>query len=128
MMMNKFIGFLKVFIPFSIVLFLIQYVLLKFVFESKLFNPIWSIYLFHFSATLIIYMVLVWIHQNFQDKTGFAFMALSLLKMLAAVVFLLPLILSDNPSVFFNIMAFFIPYFLFLVFETMSVVKLINLK
>ena len=128
MITNKFFGFLKGFIPFSIVLFLIQYILLNSVFEEKLYNPIWAIYLFHFSATLIVYLVLVWIHKNFQDKTGFAFMALSLLKMLAAVVFLLPLILSESSSVFLNLMAFFIPYFLFLVFETLSIVKLINLK
>ena len=127
-MKKKLPAFLKVFLPFSLVLFLIQYLLLNYLFESDLFYPVWAIYLFHFLATLIIYSILVWIHQNFQDKTGFAFMGLSLLKMLAAVIFLLPLILSGSTSTFLNILAFFIPYFLFLIFETLYAVKLINLK
>ncbi|SFN55984.1 hypothetical protein [Salegentibacter flavus] len=127
-MKNNLPGFLKVFLLFSIVLFVIQYLLLNFIFESELFYPVWAIYLFHFFATLIIYSTLIWVHQNFQDKIGFAFMGLSLLKMLAAVIFLLPLILSGIPTTFLNIIAFFIPYFLFLIFETLYVVKLINLK
>jgi len=53
-------------------------------------------------------------------------MGLSLFKMFAAVIFLLPLILSGVNAVFANILAFFIPYFLFLVFETLYAVKLIN--
>ncbi|WP_081208097.1 hypothetical protein [Salegentibacter sediminis] len=125
---NKLSGFLKVFLPFSILLFVTQYLLLNFIFESELFYPVWAVYLFHFFATFIIYSILIWVHHNFQDKTGFAFMGLSLLKMLAAIVFLLPLILSEVSSVFLNILAFFIPYFLFLIFETLYVVKLINLK
>lgn len=125
---HKLSGFLKVLLPFSIVLFGVQHLLLNFIFESELFYPVWALYLFYFFATLIIYSILIWVHKNFQDKTGFAFMALSLLKMLAAVVFLLPLILSETPSVFLNIIAFFIPYFLFLGFETFYVVKLINSK
>jgi hypothetical protein len=71
-------------------------------------------------------VVLVFIYRKFSDKAGFAFMGLSLLKMFAAVIFLLPLVLSEVNAVFANILAFFIPYFLFLVFETLYAVKLIN--
>lgn len=121
-------AFLKVFIPFSILLFAIQYLLLNFLFETDLFYPVWAIFLFHIFSTLINFSILLWVHDNFQDKTGFAFMGLGLVKMLAAVIFLLPLLLSGISSVFLNILAFFIPYFLFLGFETFYAVKLINTK
>ena len=65
-------------------------------------------------------------YRNFTENTGFAFMGLSLLKMVAAIIFLLPLVLSETNQVFANILAFFVPYFLFLVFETLYAVKLIN--
>lgn len=121
-------SFLKFFIPFTILLFAVQHLLLNFLFDTDLFYPVWAIYLFNFLATLIIYSSLVWVHQNFKNMTGFAFMALSFLRMVAAVIFLLPLILSESGSVFLNIMAFFIPYFLFLIFETFYAVKLINFE
>ncbi|WP_372918342.1 hypothetical protein [Salegentibacter sp.] len=121
-------AFLKIFIPFSILLFAIQYLLLNFLFETDLFYPVWAIFLFHILSTLINFSILLWVHENFQDKTGFAFMGLGLVKMLAAVIFLLPLLLSGISSVFLNILAFFIPYFLFLGFETFYAVKLINTK
>jgi len=56
----------------------------------------------------------------------FAFMGTSLLKMLAAILFLLPGFLSDDKPSFINILNFFIPYFLFLIFEAIQVIKLIN--
>ena len=127
-MKTYFSAFLKVFIPFSILLFTIQHLLLNFLFEPNLFYPVWAIYLFHILSTLINYSLLVWVHDNFQDKTGFAFMGLGLVKMLAAVIFLLPLLLSESSSALLNILAFFIPYFLFLSLETFYAVKLINLK
>jgi len=68
------------------------------------------------------------VHKTFSDKTGFAFMACSLLKMMAAVLFLLPVMLNDTPNPLQDIVAFFIPYFLFLIFETIYAVKLINTK
>jgi hypothetical protein len=96
--------------------------------ETAFYYSLFAIYAFHFLATLIIYIFLLFVHNNFSDKTGFAYMGASLLKMLAAIIFLLPLMLSDIPKPFENIIAFFIPYFLYLTFETLYAVKLINSK
>ncbi len=125
-MKNELLAFLKRLLPFSILLWLIQFLLQRYVLEVKFYYSSFSIYLFHFLATFLIYLSLVFVYKNFSDKTGFAFMGLSLFKMFAAVIFLLPLILSGVNAVFANILAFFIPYFLFLVFETLYAVKLIN--
>lgn len=114
---------------FTLILVLLHYLINNFVItEIKVFYSLFSIYCFLFLATLLIYFLLVYIFNNFQDKTGLAFMGASLLKMFGAVVFLLPLLLSNTADAFANILSFFIPYFLFLIFETIFAVKLINPK
>jgi uncharacterized Tic20 family protein len=55
-------------------------------------------------------------------------MGASLFKMLAAVLFLLPMLLNNENSPFINLLSFFLPYFLYLIFETFFAVKLINSK
>lgn len=127
-MQAKITPFLKFFIPFSLILFAIQFGLVNYVFKLDLYYSTIAIYGFHVLATFIIYLFLVFVYNSFSDKTGFAFMACSLLKMLAAVLFLLPLMLNDVTKPFLNIITFFIPYFLFLIFETVYAVKLINSK
>lgn len=127
-MQIKLLSFLKIFIPFSIILFILQLGLVNYVYEIELYYSTMAIYSFHILATFLIFLFLVYVNKTFSDKTGFAFMACSLLKMLAAVLFLLPVMLNDVANPFLDIIAFFIPYFLFLIFETIYAVKLINIK
>ena len=127
-MKEKLLSFLKLFIPFSILLLAIQFTLVNYAMELELYYNTISIYAFHVIGTFLIYLFLVYVHKTFSDKTGFAFMGCSLLKMLAAVLFLVPVMLSDRAEPLYDIFAFFIPYFLFLIFETIYAVKLINTK
>lgn len=127
-MQGKLLSFFKIFIPFSIILLVIQFVIAEYVLQLELYYSTLGIYSFHILATFIVYLFLVYVNKSFSDKTGFAFLACSLLKMLAAVLFLLPMMLSDTPDPFRDLMAFFIPYFLFLIFETIYAVRLINTK
>ena len=125
--MKQLPGFLKYFIPFSAVLFITQ----KFVTTSVLnnitfFYETWNIYTFHILSTLIIYCFVLFVNKKFSDKTGFAFLSGSVLKMMAVVVFLIPLIKSNVKDPIPDISAFFIPYFLFLFFETLFTIRLIN--
>ena len=125
--MQQFYKFLKLIIPFSIVLFFIQnYVIGSFFQNSTFFYSTWSIYLFHLVITLISYGFLLFVNRTFADKTGFAFMGFSLFKMMAAIVFLIPLIQSDLESQIPDVSAFFIPYFLYLFFETLFAVRLLS--
>lgn len=124
-MKEKISGFLKGFFPFSFGLFAIHYLINNFL-ETSLYYPLWGIYLFLFLAGILIFLALIYIHRYFSDKTGFAFMGLSFFKMLASILFLLPLMLNETEGVFFNLISFFVPYFLFLIFETVSAVKIIN--
>lgn len=128
-MKQQLLQFLYRLVPFTIILFLIQHLITYFLLENTdLYYPVYAIYIFHFTATLIIYVLLLLVYNNFQDKTGFAFMGSSLLKMMAAVIFLFPMLLNNTGDAFVNLLTFFIPYFLFLTFETFYAVKLINVK
>ncbi|APG60826.1 hypothetical protein [Christiangramia salexigens] len=127
-MKNQLLPFLKYFIPFSFLLLAAQYAIVNYMLDVNLYYSTLSVYLFHILATFLIYILLVFVHKTFSDKTGFAFMGLSLLKMLAAVIFLLPIMLNDAPNPFQDMIAFFVPYFLFLIFETTFAVRLINFK
>jgi hypothetical protein len=120
-------NFLKRFIPFSIFLFLIHFfIVLKFLKSVTFFYSIYAIYLFHSIITALICFIIIYINKIASDKTGFAFMALSILKMLAAILFLIPLIQLDKEQKLADIAAFFIPYFAFLFFELTFIIKLLN--
>lgn len=121
--------FLIRFVPFTLVLFFIQYYLRNTYFQDiEFYYSVPAIYFFHIIATLLIYLSLLTIFFKYRDYTGYAFMGASLLKMMAAVLFLLPMLLERTENPFANILSFFIPYFLYLIFETTYAVKLINSK
>ena len=125
--MQQFYNFLYTIFPITLISFFVQYFSISVFFENtSFFYSTWSIYVFHLALTLISYGFLLFVNKTFADKTGFAFMGFSLLKMLAAIVFLIPLLQSDVVSKIPDVSAFFIPYFLFLFTETFFAVRLLN--
>lgn len=125
--MNRVVDFLKFFIPFSIVLFAAQYFAMQSLSETtNFFYQAWSIYTFNIGATFLVYLFLIFVHNNFKEYTGFAFLGACLFRMMAAVVFLIPLIKAGVKDPIIDISTFFIPYFLFLFFETYFGIRLIN--
>ena len=125
--MIKSLQFLKYLIPFTLLLFAGQnYGTTALNTHHEFFYATWSIYLFLFVTTFLIYLLLLFVNLNFPDFTGFAFLGTTFVKMMAAVVFLIPLIQSQGKETNLDIAAFFIPYFLFLLFETVFAVQLIN--
>jgi hypothetical protein len=125
--MYKLVAFLKYFIPFSVILFVSQhFITAALAVKNAFFYQTWSIYAFHAIATLLIYLFLLFVNKTFPDKTGFAFLACSIIKMMAVVVFLIPLIQSDVKDPIIDVATFFIPYFLFLFFETFFAIRLIG--
>lgn len=125
--MTPFLNFLKYLIPFSAALFLGQKFIVTTLFENiPFFYSTWSIYVFHILVTGLSYVFLLFVHQNFPEKTGFTFMGMGLIKMMAAVVFLIPMIQSDIVDRIPDVAQFFIPYFLFLSLETVFAIRLIN--
>jgi len=126
-MITPFLNFLKFFIPFALVLFGTQYLVTTKIFvATPFYYTTWSIYVFHFVITVLAYLFLLFVHKNFPDKAGFTFIAIGLLKMMACVIFFIPMIQSDTVDRIPDVGAFFIPYFMFLLFETIFAVRLIN--
>lgn len=118
---------LKYLLGITLLLHGAQNIVQKNIFDSILFYyPTYVIYFFHFTITFLILLSLIAVKNVFFEKTGFAFMALSLLKMLASVIFLLPLIQSEKFNYIPDVIAFFIPYFIFLFFEIFYSIKLLN--
>ncbi|SDG79577.1 DUF6168 family protein [Psychroflexus sediminis] len=112
---------------FSLVLFLVHWGIDS-QFSIITYYSIGGIYLFHVISAFAVAGITQLVYTNFKDYAGFAFMGTSLLKMLAAILFLIPGFLSEDKPTFTNILNFFIPYFLFLIFEAVQSIKLINPK
>jgi len=121
------LNFIKKIIPFSIILFFLHLLIIKYFFNTySFFYSIYAIYLFQIITTSIVCLAIIYVNKKFSEKTGFVFMALSILKMLAAVIFLVPLIQIYKDQKLPDIIAFFIPYFFFLFFELTFIIKFLN--
>jgi len=126
-MLKQFLSFSRILITLALVLYTVHYIVVnKLLSEYSFYYPIYTIYLFLIVVTSIIIVTILAIYKNYKDKTGFAFLAFSILKMLFAVIFLIPLITSDLTNKVPDILSFFIPYFLFLTLETVYILNLIN--
>lgn len=90
------------------------------------FYSVWNIYLFHFVVTLVILSILFIVSKKAPNYTGFAFLGFILLKMVAAIVFLIPLIKMENVSKIPDFISFFIPYFLYLFLEIVLTLRLLK--
>ncbi|WP_294821400.1 hypothetical protein [uncultured Flavobacterium sp.] len=114
------------FTVFSLALFGAHYYITDTWFSGMFFYKLWQVYVFLFAATLIVLGLLQTIHKALPDKTGFAFMGMCLLKIMASVVFFIPLIKAGVSAPETDVLNFFIPYFMFLTFEAIAAVRLIN--
>ena len=121
------VEFIVQLISISLVLFGVHSYLAHYFFHTtSLFFPLWHIYLFHFFVTIILFSVLNYKYKSGQKNIFNFFMGLTLLKMILAVLFLLPLLVSDFEYKQADVFNFFIPYFLFLSFEIFSVLKILK--
>lgn len=84
------------------------------------FFPLWKIYVFNIVAVLLMFTVINHQYSNGKKMVFNIFMIGTLLKMVLAILFLLPLLLSDIESNKADVFNFFIPYFFYLGFEIYS--------
>ena len=96
------------------------YVILNFFSDLDLFFPIWSIYAFNAVLVFLVYCILFYKSVGGNEKAYTHFLVLTLGKMVLSIVFLSPLFFdkTENPKV--DVINFFIPYFLFLSFEIVT--------
>lgn len=109
----------------SILIGFLHYLLVK---KIQLFIPLQNIYFFNYSLSLVVLLILYYIHNKFNDKVGYTFLALGILKMMVSIYFLMPLIESDFSNKIPDTLNFFFCYFMFLIIESIILVKLLNKK
>ena len=126
---NRQTSFLIKLIALSLLLFgAHSYLCYHFAKETEPFFPLWHIYLFHVITTVIVFTIINY-KDAIKDTAVFnAFILGMLIKMILAMVFLLPWILSKPENKGLDLANFFITYFLFLFFEVISVTKFLNEK
>lgn len=116
-------------IAFSLVLFGIHAYLVSYLAaDFNFFFPLWQIYLFHFVVTTVLYTIINYKYSNGKTDIFNIFMVITFLKMTLAILFLLPLLLSDFENKQPDVFNFFIPYFLYLFFEVYSVTQFLQKK
>lgn len=121
------IAFVFQLVGLSVLLFGIHaYLLFHFAKDTTFFFPVWHIYIFHVIVTLIVYTVINYKFSSGMKDVFILFMGMTLFKMLLAILFLLPLILSDFENKVPDVFNFFIPYFLYLFFEVLGLVKFLQ--
>ena len=120
--------FISVLFVFTLVLFTVHYLVIQQFFSVIFFYQIWQIYLFLAITTLGVFSIVNFVHKNFSDKSGFAFVGLTLFKMAASIIFFIPLMQSETANKVPDVLNFFIPYFLYLILEVVFCVRLINSK
>ncbi len=90
--------------------------------------PLWQIYVF---LTIIVFVLYTWIvykHTQGNTEVFNYFMIGTIIKMVLAIIFLLPVFLSSLESKKPDVLNFFIPYFIFLAFEVFIITRLLNQK
>ena len=104
------------------------YLLSHFAKNSNYLIPIWQIYMFHFTVTTLLYSVINFQYSRGKTEIFNLFMGFTFLKMILAIVFLLPVLLSDIEKKQPDIFNFFIPYFFYLFFEVYSITRFLQNK
>ena len=117
---SKFAPYLKL-AALSLVGMAVHYYILSVLLpDAQFLIPIWTIYLFN--AVLV--GVIIGIIQHYAAKKSqqifYIFLAYTIVKMLLAVVFLLPLFVNESTHETVEVANFFIPYFAFLTFEVFT--------
>ncbi len=114
---------------FAVVLYAIQtYVIYRSFPNTEFYFETWEIYGFQFITVAALIYFLNRVNNSKPKNVLSAYLILSMLKMGAALLFLLPLFLDKTISAKPSVFSFFIAFFLFLFLETKILLKILNPK
>lgn len=126
-MIKKIAIFFMYLIPVAIVLcFCQEFILGNYFNEIEFKLTTISIYLFHFFSVGVSFVLLVLVNKYFFPQTGYAFLAFGIIKMGLSVWFLMPVIDSNIANKTPDVLSFFMPFFIFLLLETIFSVNLLS--
>ncbi len=123
--MNKeFVNFVIGLLLLSAVLIAAHYYLFHVFFsEIDLYLPIWSVYVFNIIMVISVFGFLRYKVQRGAKNGYILFSMLTLFKMVLALVFLSPLFFDKSNHTVTEVFNFFIPYFIYLIYEIYSLDK-----
>jgi len=114
---------------FTIILYLLhEYLIQNFFSSTNFYFETWKIYLFQFITVAALIYFLQHRSKIKPDKVLNTFVILSLIKMGAVIVFLLPLFFNKSMDAKPTVFSFFAPYFIFLILESHYALKILNEK
>ena len=112
---------------FTLILFVIHDLTIHNFFDAfDFYFDTWKIYVFHFLTVLGVIYLLYKRSKTKPKSVFYVFIALSMVKMLAALIFLSPLFFNKEVDALAPVFGFFIPYFLFLAIESLIALRILN--
>ncbi|MFJ1473274.1 hypothetical protein ACILE9_03310 [Capnocytophaga cynodegmi] len=125
--MNIFFRFLLLIIALStLTYFSLETIVNKY--EILSFLGISQISLFHFSLSVCVISIIYTIHSFLKKYTAFAFLGTALIRMIAIIIFIFPLIKNTEKTPISDALFVIIPYFIFTIVEAIFTIKLIKPK
>lgn len=125
--MNIFFRFLLLIIALSVLTyFSLETIVNKYDISS--FLGISQISLFHFSLSVCVISIIYTIHSFLKKYTAFAFLGTALIRMIAIIIFIFPLIKNTEKTPISDALFVVIPYFIFTIVEAFFTIKLIKPK
>lgn len=103
-----------------------QYLLHYFASKTIFFFPVWHIYLFNFVLTTMFFTIINYKYSRDKSSVFNTFILSTLVKMVLAILFLLPVLIGESKDKKLDIFNFFITYFLFLTLEVYSITKFLQ--
>ncbi|GIM53059.1 hypothetical protein CAPN004_20890 [Capnocytophaga cynodegmi] len=125
--MNIFFRFLLLIIALStLTYFSLETIVNKY--EISSFLGISQISLFHFTLSVCVISIIYTIHSFLKKYTAFAFLGTALIRMIAIIIFIFPLIKNTEKTPISDALFVVIPYFIFTIVEAIFTIKLIKPK
>ena len=109
-------------LTFSLFFFLLHYFSTPLMGEFYEVEGIPRIHLFLGITTMLFFVIMLKIKSSYPDKFGFAYLASVFVKMIAAVIFLAPLLFGEKAITFNYVAHFFVAFFIYLFVEVFLLV------
>ncbi|SHI31784.1 hypothetical protein SAMN04487911_10193 [Arenibacter nanhaiticus] len=126
-MVKRLLSFLWVAIAVFVIGFLLHNYLLQHWNVSLRYN-LFSVYLFHFVASSVVYLLLEFVYSYVPDQVGYGFLMGVFIKIgVFVLVFQTPIFYTEDMPLYERL-PLVLPLFMFLGVEVWSIAKLLNLK
>ncbi len=125
-MTNHIIKFIIAFLLSLLAVFAIHIFYLKTQNLPLFDNKIIAAYVINFLAAVVIYVSLFLLKNKFKEQLGFLYMGGSFIKFILFFIFFYPAYKLDGQMSSLEFGAFFIPYLISLIFETLGVIKFLK--